>query len=380
MLPKLYEEVESVSRKRLIGTLDCCFECDVTEVTNGLYTLVLETTVNDNCANNILSQRMIGIKPNPFDDMQYFEIKKTERTIDGIIKAEAKHIKSLCFAICTNASGAEMDNPITFTGTPEQAWAELVNHYIVAPVPFSFSSDITTSKTLMSGLSVSNSLGNILGGQEGSFLDVWGGEYHWDNFAISLKQSRGRNTGYKLRYGQNISNAAQIESSENTYSHILPFAWYSTSSGAKVSLSVEPIEIPNNQAIYNKTFVLDCSEVLEPYIVGPASVGTHQITTVQAKEMITRYAVEYASINGLGNLSVSIDVTLRSELDGMKSIGLCDTVKVILDNFGTEATAKVTKVTYDALMERWKSVTVGSQRITMADLLLNKRRYFNDNK
>ena len=96
MLPKLYDEVQTVGGQfsyRYLGTLTNCLKCEVMEVRNGAYTLSLETTVNDDSADLILSQRMIAVKPNPFDSPQFFEIQKTERTLDGIIKAEAKHIK-----------------------------------------------------------------------------------------------------------------------------------------------------------------------------------------------------------------------------------------------------------------------------------------------
>jgi phage-related protein len=91
--------------------------------------------------------------------------------------------------------------------------------------------------------------------------------------------------------------------------------------------------------------------------------------------MMTAYALQYASINALGNLDINIDVTLRAELDEMNQIGLCDIVKVILDPFGTSATAKITSVTYDALLERWDKIVIGSPKITMADLILDKRRF-----
>lgn len=376
MLPKLYEEFTytgSEYRYSYLGTLTNCLKCEVTEVRNGAYTLSLETTVNDDCADLILSQRMIGIKPNPFDNMQFFEIQKTERTLDGIIKAEAKHVKCLCFAICTNGDSATPEDPIIYHGTAQQTWNELVNNNISGTVPFSFSSNISTAADFKTGLTISESLGNILGGKEGSFLDVFGGEFKWDNFNIYLYASRGVNRNYKIKYGQNISDASQTEASDNTYSHILPYAWISTGS-AKISISAPLVAIPNSSSIYQKVFSLDCTELLDPYVYGPTTqAGT--ITLRQAQAMMTAYALQYASINDLGNLDLNIDVTLRAELDEMNQIGLCDTVKVILDLFGTTATAKVTSVTYDALLERWNKIEIGSPKITMADLILNKRRF-----
>ena len=90
---------------------------------------------------------------------------------------------------------------------------------------------------------------------------------------------------------------------------------------------------------------------------------------------MTKYAKNYATRNNLGKLQVSIDITLRAELDEMSEIGLCDTVTVILDNFGTKATAKITEVTYNTLLERWEKLTVGQSTVTVADIILNGKRY-----
>lgn len=377
MLPKLYEEFTYTGSEYIysyLGTLTNCLKCEVTEVRNGAYTLSLETTVNDDCADLILSQRMIGIKPNPFDNMQFFEIQKTERTLDGIIKAEAKHIKCLCFAICTNGNGSTPEDPFIYHGTAQQTWNKIVADDISSTVPFLFTSNIGTVADFKLGLTIPETLGNILGGKEGSFLDVYGGEYKWDNFNIYLYASRGVNRNYKIKYGQNISDASQTESCENVYSHILPYAWISTSRSAKVSISAPLVAIPNNSSEYQKVYSLDCTELLDPYVYGPTTqAGT--ITLRQAQDMMTAYALQYASINSLGNLDINIDVTLRAELDEMNQIGLCDTVKVILDPFGTTATAKVTSVTYDALLERWNKIVIGQPKITVADLILNKRRF-----
>nr|WP_316614630.1 phage tail spike protein [uncultured Ruminococcus sp.] len=380
MFPKIYDEFQMQSPQqggysyRYRGTLTHCRKCEVTEVRNGTYTLSLETTVNDECADLILSQRMIGVKPNPTDNMQFFEIQKTDRTLDGIIKAEAKHIKCLCFAICTDGGGTTPEDPFIFHGTAQQTWNELVNNNISSAVPFSFTSDIGTIADFKLGLTISETLGNILGGKEGSFLDVYGGEYKWDNFNIYLYASRGANRHYKIKYGQNISDASQTESCENVYSHILPYAWISTPSSAKVSISAPLVAIPNNSSTYQKVYGLDCTELLDPYVYGSSQVpGT--ITLQQAQAMMTAYALQYASVNSLGNLDINIDVTLRAELDEMSQIGLCDTVKVILDPFGTSATAKITSVTYDALLERWNKIVIGSPKITVADLILDKRRF-----
>ena len=309
----------------------------MTECRNGSYTLSLETTVNDDCANLLLSQRIICAKANPFDDEQYFEIQSTERGTNGIIKVECKHIKSYCFQYCSEGDMAYDGDLLSIKGTPKEVWDKLQKDYITTTVPFNFSSDITSSNDFTLGISTPETLGNILGGKEGSFLDVWGGEYHFDNFNIHLLKSRGKVQDYILRYGSNIS---------------------------------APIfEIENHSCTTDKVYMLDCTSFLDSY-----SVGKQGYKYDAVKNAMTKYAKSYGKKNNLGSLKVSIDVTLKSELEQMSNLGLCDTVTVILDSIGTKATAKITEVTYDSLNERWEKLVVGESKVTVADLILNKRR------
>ena len=377
MLPRLYSgsTLGQTSSYTYLGTLTHCKKCEVREVRNGSYTLALETTKNDDCADLILSQKLIGVKPNPFDNMQFFEIQKTTRDLSGIIKVEGKHIKNLCFQLCSEGDLGREGVPTYYNGTPAQVWNRIVTAYIAGgSVPFNFTSDITTKANYYLGLSEAETLGNMLGGKEGSFTDMWSGEYHWDNFNIEFLRSRGRTTNYKIKYGQNVSSASQSESCESMYSHVLPYGKVSLGN-YKINFFANRFEIDGHQCQYDKTYMLDCTSFLDSYEVGPQ--GAHY---EEVKAAMTTYARNYAKVNGLGNLSVSIKVDMRSELDEMAQIGLCDTVNIELDPFGTEATAQIVDVTYDALMERWNKIVIGTPTITVADFILNKRRFFNDNR
>ena len=377
MRPRLYDVSISGGgqpNKTFLGTLTDCKRCDVRENTDGVYTLGLDTTVNDDCAGAILSQRFIGIKPNPFDDMQLFEIQKTSRSLKGIITAEAKHIKNLCFQICSEGDLTfDGTDPASFTGTPQQTWNKLIADYITDVVPFSFSSDITTAAVFRLGLSEAETLGNILGGKEGSFLDTWHGDYHWDNFNINFLRSRGKKSSYAIRYGQNISSAIQTEACDGLYSQILPHGKISHGN-RKMTIFAPPVAIDGTQSRLIKTFLLDCTDILDAYSISEGA-GDHSEEYAVVRQLMTTYAQKYAADNGLGLPQVGIKVDVPATLDEMKQLGLYDTVDVILDNFGTTATIQITDVTYDALNERWKSLTVGSPTVTVADLILNPRRY-----
>lgn len=87
--------------------------------------------------------------------------------------------------------------------------------------PFSFWTDRVSSGKF--SFHVPTSCRSLLGGTEGSILDVYGGEYEWDNYIVKLHNSRGQDRGVTLRYGKNITSIEQEEYISNTITGIVPY-------------------------------------------------------------------------------------------------------------------------------------------------------------
>ena len=374
MIPKLYDLFSNSALSGappFLGRLTHCLSCLVTEERNGEYTLTLQTTVNEELASYLVSGRIIGANPNPHDNMQYFIIYKTERTMEGRITVYATHIKGLLNTVISEGDQGSADDIVVKSGKPDDLW-DLLNDEYIHYNPFSFSTDITASKNVSLGFTVPETLANILSGKEGSFTDVFGGELKYDNLYIRLLSSRGTVTNYKLRYGGNVSDSTQTESSDTRFSHIL--AYGRVSNGSKeVNLFTAPLQIDNDPP-YHKTYLLECSEFLHNYTVG--SQGQHY---TEVRNAMAEYATTFAKYNDLDKTRVSVNVTVESQLDEMKNLALCDTVKVELDKFGMTVNSKITKTVYDVLLERWDSLTVGDRTVTLGDLIINKRRYISGN-
>lgn len=377
MIPKLYDSFDLTSNRRggvdYLGRITSCSKCLCTETRRGEYTLELETSLNDPTAGALISQRIVAVKPNPHDPVQHFEIQNTERSLSGTIRASAKHVKNFACQFLSEGSISYTDNPDVFNLTPEGVWDKLFDSaypYITDPCPFNFSSDITDTAGFFLGFNEPTLLGDIFGGANGSMIDMFGGEFHYDNYDIVFNSRRGISSNYRLRYGQNISDANQNESCLQTYSHVLPYGSISREDGRYIYLYSPLYEIPNNECKTKKVFILDCSDAAKDIQVGLQSERYDA-----ARAAMTAYAQRYASSNGIGKTDISIDVTTVAELEAMKQLGLCDTVKVILDKFGITTTAKITSVTYNCLLERWEKMTVGVAPVSLADLILDKKRY-----
>jgi len=375
MIPLLFDSFDTVGTngaQGYIGQLTHCTKCLTKEDRNGEYTIELETTVNDPVSSALLSQRIIKAKPNPSDSDQCFEIQSTTRKPGGIIAVTAKHVRNFLYQLESAGDISYVDSINSFSLTPKMVWNKLFDDsYVTDPTPFTFISDINTTADFYLGFNEPKSLGAIFGGEEGSLVDMYGGEYHFNNYNIRLLKQRGKDTGYQLRYGKNISAAEQTENCLNAYSHIRPYGQVATVSGRNIYLYANQYEIPNSECKTKKVFQLDCSEAIRTMQVNS---GTGQGYDA-ARAAMTAYAAQYAKANSIGKVAVSIKVDTPAQLQSMQQLGLCDIVTVILDNYGVTTKAKIVSATYNTLLERWESLIVGTQPISLVSLILNKRKY-----
>jgi phage minor structural protein len=383
VIPILYDDLEHAA----LGNLPKCFKADCFEALNGEYYLDLETTINEPLIERIRSQNLIGIKANPFDGEQKFEIKSTKiDAVKGIIKIKAKHIRCLAYNYWTYVNEPDDASvPLAKNATPAQTWAALWDEWIPkspAPVPlFNFYSDITNTNNVYLGSSAPEQLGNILGGKEGSFLDVYGGEYHYDNLNINLLRQRGtdRTNELIIRYGANVSDSEQFEDSENVYTHILPCIHIKPA-----DLSVKrwymptfaiPIHGNERNSNRNNVYLLDLSDEFG-YLESENDRNLQYDN--YAVNLITARAEQIASRTKLGKRKVGITVNVPAMLDSLQNVAIGDTVSVELNAFGETTTAKITQGTYDVLNERWKSLTFGERKLSLADVFLKKERFLNN--
>ena len=72
---------------------------------------------------------------------------------------------------------------------------------------------------------------SLLGGSEGSLLDVYGkGEYEWDKWTVKLHLNRGQDTDVVIRYGKNLLDIEQETDESESYNAVAPY-WESTDGG-----------------------------------------------------------------------------------------------------------------------------------------------------
>lgn len=376
MLPILYASntVGEIFGSNGLGFIRNCTKCKVTEVRNGLYELELEMLTNDRLADSIAVSMFVKAKANPHDRPQIFEIYQMSVT-DTKITAKAQHLKYI-------AGGNVIDKLFNsdIAMTPVETWNNIQSDLYLENL-FTFDSDITTKAIVTAGKDCPIRLGDFLSGSEGSMLDTFGGELHYDNFKIELLKNRGSETGIAIRYGSNISTYQQNSDSSTVYSHLLPYAIvkaedYDTgkSIGDKM-VYASLIDLQNSNLTYKRALAYDFSDsftedddiavIYQNGVVSNWSNLTAKLNTV---------AAQYVNKNrtALTEISVNITVDVAETLKNLENCKLCDTVQVYFEPLGISATAKIVKTEYDVLLEKYTKIELGTIKKTIADLFSGK--------
>ena len=374
MLPILYPSNTSTSgffENNGLGFFNHCTKCNVTEETNGIYELEMSILPSDRLAKTSVCGMFVKAKPNPFDPLQIFEIYSQSASRDKI-DIQAQHIHYFLNKNVTT------EPPAKFTGTPSEVW-NAAQIYFALDNPFTFTSNITSSNTILPGNERNISASEFLSGLDGSVLDVFGGEYYYDNFSVSLLQRRGTDTGIALRYGSNISSKQQDSSNQTVYSHIMPYAlvktkYLSTNAEGQMYVNLNnAIEMAYSSLTYKKALLYDFTDRMTDVTLNVISEGQFENLS-GVKTRLRQETMNYINKNraALTQISTNIQVDLAETLSGLQDCKLCDTVLIDLDGNGTKSRAKIIKTVYDALGERYTKIELGQPKKTIADMITVK--------
>ena len=354
MIPILYEPKETDFTTNGIGFLKDATECTVKEVRNGTFELTLKYPENGVYAQNLIEDAIIKAKPNNKDADQLFRIYKSGKTIAGVNTFYAEHIS---YELNSNP----VCRPEIKGKNAQQAIEQVLSDAAVTNNYTAWSDITTVNKTSVDDVI---SVRKMLGGVDGSILDVWGGEYQFDNFTIKLWKHRGADKGETIRYGKNLITAEQEKNIANTITAVFPFAYYKKDESSDeeifVKLPENIIKTPNADRYARlKCEPVDFSDKFDDGVV-------------VTEDMLRKVATTYAQ-SGIDEPSISIKTTFQemskikeySNLAAFNSIDLCDTVTVIIEKLGIDVKAKVVSYTYNVLKERPESVEIGETRTNL---------------
>ncbi len=330
MKPIIYDESELDFNHNGLGILKDAISCTVMMELNGEVELEMKYPRSGQHADEIADRRILLVRTDPISDLQPFRIYRIVPTSAGTITVYARHLAYDCMGI-----------PIApFSATSMADALDLLPQYAAVDCPFT----LYTDKSVATAYTVSTptAMWSLLGGTEGSLLDVYGGEYEFDGTTIKLLNRRGADRGVSIRYGKNLKTLEQDRNCASCYTAVYPY-YYSDDAGL-IQLS-EKLVSAAGEYTYQNAMTLDLSEDFEE---------------APTEDELRERAEKYVEDNDIGVPTVSWTVTFAQleqteEYKGkalLEQVLLGDTVTVVFPAMNVNATARAVEIKYNVLLER----------------------------
>lgn len=333
-----------------MGILSDALSCKVTQELNGQYELELHYPVEGIHYGEIALRAILRATVGPDGKLQPFRVYRIVPGMNGTAAIYARHI--------AYDLGGYVVSPFTATDAPS-AVAAIKSHAMPTDFPFALTTDKTTVATMSA--TVPTSAWSLLGGQQGSLLDVYGGEYEFDGWVVQLLTRRGADRGVSVRYGKNLTDLTQDASCANCYTGAVPY-WR----GNDITVTAAPVYAEGDFG-YTRLMPLDLSSSFKQQ---------------PTQEQLQAAAASYIKQNRIGVPAVSWDVKLAllaqssgyEDVAFLEQIYLGDTVGVYFHRLGVDAKARVNKIVWDCLLDRYDSVALGSVKANIAATIAGQQK------
>lgn len=349
MKPILFSASETAFTSNGLGRLDPT-KCVVVEERNGLYELECVVPVDSPHFDDIANNMILGVIPGDGMTLQAFRIYQITEPLNGLVTLSARHL----------SYDLSYNSVMPFTAASiNAAFLGLVTNSVETN-PFTMWTDKTTAANFK--VSVPQTFRSLLGGQQGSILDVYGGEYEFDNWTVKLWNHRGSDTDVTLRYGKNITDINQEQNLESVVTGLVPY-W--ADENDLVTLPEKSVDSSYASSYpYKRTVPIDFSSEYE-----------NKPTESQLRTKTENYIL--ANDIGVPKVSIKVSFVALWQTEEYKNVAplervhLCDTVGVVFEKYGINTRAKVIRTEWDCLSERYLSIELGEARSNFAKTIVD---------
>lgn len=312
----------------------------VKEETNGDFYLTVRYPITDTGIYQLIKEDMLIKAPTPVLGAQLFRIKKPIENDDSI-DITAYHV--------TDDIMQRSITPISVVGQGcAMALSQMVQNAKTGLGDFSFTSDITDNRTF--NTTETETLYSVLMDGKHSIVGTWEGELVRDNFALSIKRSRGANRGVVITTHKNLNSYQRTKNSQGVVTRIHARSTFKPE-GAEddVTLTVT-VDSPLINAY--------------PYI----NEKEYENNNAKTVDDLKKWAEAKFKNDGIDKVSDAIEIEAY-ELDG-QVVHLGDTVNLKSRKHNVDVYKKAIAYEYNALTEEYISITfddkagVGGSRVS----------------
>ena len=354
--PILYKANETNFEHLGVSVLSDASKCHVSREKNGIYILEFDYPINGKDVDKIKEGMYIKSDAGYRTKNQRFIVSKITKT-QNEFKIYSQHISQ----VKTTMNAIRPD--ITITGSALMALSTWRDNLLDSRDEFFVNSDITTVNSTTWKVENIENARDALGGKAGSILDVWGGEYEFDNLNITLHKSMGIDNPTIIAYGKNLLDLEQEQSILETYTSVFPFKKYTDDNNREQLITLPEILLDSthiNKFTHRRILKVDFSSD----------------ENIKSVEQLRSKSKSYIKSNNVGVPKTNLKINYQdlSKVEGvfdnpaLEKIDLCDRLKVYYSELGIlNENAKVVKVIWDVILEENHEIEVGDGRSSFTD-------------
>jgi len=300
----------------------------VKEAMNGDFTLTVKYPISDSGIYQLIQEDMLIKAPTPVLGAQLFRIKKPIEHND--------HLEITAYHISDDVMQRSI-TPVSVTNQScDMALSRMVQNTKTALGDFSFNSDIQDRRTF--NTTETETLSSVLLDGKHSIIGTWEGELVRDNFAMTVKKSRGENRGVVITTHKNLKDYQRTKNSHNVVTRIHAKSTFKPEGAEKETT----IRVTVDSPLINSY----------PYI----NEKEYENNNAKSVEELQKWAQAKFSNEGIDKVSDAIKIEAY-ELDG-QVVHMGDTVNLKSWKHNVDAFKKAIAYEFDALKEEYISLTL----------------------
>lgn len=322
-------------------------ECLITEELNGIYEAEMTVLVSDEHFSDLSVGSILLL--NTEKDNQMFRVYYISKPINQRCEVRLQHI--------TYDLTKTPVKPFTSSGAVATCLA--LKNNVLGSTPFDIQTNIENTTSNFT-LDIPRSFRECLGGYEGSMLDIFRGEYEWDNLTVKMLSRRGSDNGVRISYGKNLTDFKQEENIENVYDGVLAYA------------VVDDVTYTAS-SYYNKTGATN------PRIKNVDFSSDYESGDIPTDAELITKETNYANDNDIEIPNVNITISFiplwqteeYKNVLPLERVSLGDTVHIYFDKLNVEASARVIKTVWNCLTEKYEEIELGNAKANLNTIIDN---------
>ncbi|VNM34040.1 pblB [Streptococcus pneumoniae] len=299
----------------------------VKETMNGDFTLTVKYPISDSGIYQLIQEDMLIKAPTPVLGAQLFRIKKPVEHND--------HLEITAYHISDDVMQRSITQMSVTSQSCGMALSRMVQNTKTALGDFSFNSDIQDRRTF--NTTETETLYSVLLDGKHSIAGTWEGELVRDNFAMTVKKSRGENRGVVITTHKNLKDYQRTKNSQNVVTRIHARSTFKPEGAEKETT----IRVTVDSPLINSY----------PYI----NEKEYENNNAKSVEELQKWAQSKFSNEGIDKVSDAIKIEAY-ELDG-QVVHMGDTVNLKSWKHNVDAFKKAIAYEFDALKEEYISLT-----------------------